>query len=548
MKNYLPYYPTQPRRPFLIMLALACFVQTTILLRPHQSTNYSISQNSLLDNSDLDTEIEEAPPAQNPDDSQDPLPPLAPDLPTDSFNFTSDLIFQAINPGYTIDGTRDVGELILLRNLTHSSLSLAGYSVRYVNSSGTSTTLLNFSEGTSMTGETLLMRLAKSPDNNLSDATYMTTLAMTAGSLELILDDTVVDSVCWGAKSSCYASFKSITPTTLVRNLETGEFSHGVDYIPPFDPDLPSLVLPQPTEPDNPDSPSDEALPSTSCRGLEFSEVFSYYADSADEQFIELYNPTDLTIFLSSCTLRYKNKTYPLTGQIAPDSYYAYFPSKNEPQFALTKNPTSSNSIELLDFDGAPIDILTYSHGQKKSMSYARFYDTSGDELWQQTYNPTPNLANLYQEFRTCPAGKVINPATGNCIKASTLESTITDCPEGKYRNPLTGRCKNIESASSELQPCAEGYERNPETNRCRKITSTNDGAGYALVPNTYSSETQFIATGIIVLLASSGSIYIILQFRREIARTARKVRQRLHGITKDLLSRRIRLHRHKKP
>ena len=127
MKNYLPYYPTQSRRPFLIMLALACFVQTTILLRPHQSPNHSISQNSLLDNSDLDTEIEEAPPAQNPDDSQDPLPPLEPDLPTDSFNFTSDLIFQAINPGYTIDGTRDVGELILLRNLTHSSLSLAGH-------------------------------------------------------------------------------------------------------------------------------------------------------------------------------------------------------------------------------------------------------------------------------------------------------------------------------------------------------------------------------------------------------------------------------------
>lgn len=82
----------------------------------------------------------------------------------------------------------------------------------------------------------------------------------------------------------------------------------------------------------------------------------------------------------------------------------------------------------------------------------------------------------------------MINPATGNCVKATTATKTVQECAEGQYRNPLTGRCKKIES-SSDPKPCAEGYERNPQTGRCRKIVSPNDGTDYALVPETYSSQ-----------------------------------------------------------
>lgn len=497
-----------------------------------------------------------------------PSDPTESTAPSDSpeveeqYKFASALIIKAVNPGYTIDGIRDVGEFIELQRTIDDSLLLAGYSIRYTNSSGKSTTLVNFSEGSSMAGESLLLRLARSPDSDQSDATYMTTLAMSAGTIEVFYNENVVDRICWSdkAETDCLPAFKSAKPTILVRDLTKNQFAHLSEYSPYFNPEQPSLILP-PVEPEppsttDPSNPDDHTPPATEpeaperssrCHGLEFSEILSYYAEAKAEQFVELYNPTDNVVIVDHCALRYKNKTYPLSGEINSDDYYTFYPAAVSPSFALTKNPTKSNTIELIDSDGSVVDLLVYNHGQKKSTSYAKFYDKNGEEMWLLTYNSTPGGGNVYQEFRSCPAGKTINPATGNCVKVSTATTSAnTDCPAGKYRNPLTGRCKKIESASTEPKPCAEGYERNPETNRCRKVTATNNGAGYALVPTTYSGKSTFIALGVVILLVLLGIIYIILQFRREIARTARKLRQCFHHIRKNLLSRGVRSSRHK--
>lgn len=486
------------------------------------------------------------------DDSESPgttegLQPNPSPGPSDDFKFTTDLIIKAVNPGYTIDGTQNVGEFIELQKLTDiSDFSLAGYELRYTNSSGKSTLLLDFAEGSLMTGETLLMRLARSPDSDRADATYMTTLAMTTGRVELIYHDEPIDQVCWGSGEDCLPSFKSAKPTTLLRNFNTGLFEHIIDYEPEFDAAYPSLVLPP--LPDNPSSSDDNTPELTArCYNLEFSEILAYYANDKSEQFIELYNPSDQTVILDQCALRYKKKTYYLSGEITSDSYYAYYPANQSTSFSLTKNPNSSNIIELIDTNGAVVDTLTYNHGQKKSTSYARFYTDNGEEVWDSTYAPTPGHTNVYQEFRSCPAGKTINPDTGNCVNVSASSKT-TVCPEGKYLNPLTGRCKKLEDSSSATKPCAAGYERNPETNRCRKIKSTNSGADYALVPNTSSSKTVFVAIGAVALIISLGAAYITLQFRHEIARTARKTIQRIDHVRKDLVTRRISLHRKKKP
>ena len=112
----------------------------------------------------------------------------------------------------------------------------------------------------------------------------------------------------------------------------------------------------------------------------------------------------------------------------------------------------------------------------------------------------------------------------------------------------MTGRCKKLESSTTEPKPCAEGYERNPETNRCRKIKAENDGAGYALIPATNSSTSTFAAFGLVILLVMLGVVYIILQFRHEIARTARKTRQRFYHVRKNLVAWYISFYRHKKP
>lgn len=501
---------------------------------------------------DQGTSSQENTPSDNPNPDT-PVNPGPPEEPDESFKFTTDLIIKAVNPGYTIDGTQNVGEFIEIQKIADNlDFSLAGYGIRYTNSSGKTTLLLGFSEGSLMTGETLLVRLARSPDSDRADATYMTTLAMTNGRVELIYQDQVIDQICWGSGEGCAPSFKSAKPTTLLRNFITGNFEHSVDYEPSFDPAKPSLILPpQPEVPEEqPSSPGDNATETTArCYELEFSEILTYYANAKTEQFVELYNPSDKTVVMNQCALRYKKKTYYLSGEIAADSYYAYYPAPQTPSFSLTKNPNSSNTIELLDTNGTVVDTLVYNHGQKKSTSYAKFYTANGEEVWDSTYAPTPSGANVYQEFRTCPEGKIINPDTGNCINvASSSKTTSTVCPEGKYLNPLTGRCKKIPENSNTPKPCAAGYERNPETNRCRKIKSKNDGATHALVPNTSSSKSVFIAIGAVILVVSLGVIYIILQFRHEIARTARKAIQRLNHIRKDLITRRIGFHRNKKP
>lgn len=469
------------------------------------------------------------------------------------YDFASDLIIAALNPGYTvtIDGDKlsDVGEFIELQNLTDAPLVLAGYSLRYTNTTGKTVTIFTFPEGSYMTGKHLLLRYRKSPEAEQADATYSTSLAMKSGPLELYYEDELADDVCWTSKTDCVKEFKNDSSTSfrtsLVRNLATGEFEHFpvADYMPNYNPDIINFVIPNDEE--DADAVVSEQLPSV-CNGLEFSEILTYYVNDKSEQFIEFFNPTGADINLTGCQINFKNKLYPLSGVVASGDYYAFY---NGSAFALTKNPTNPLILTLLDANGDAVDEMSYGNGQKKSTSFAKTYDEQGLETWRLTYAITPNAENIYQKFQTCAEGKVINEATGNCVKSTTLASStlLAPCPEGKYRNPLTGRCKSITTASSTLTPCAEGYERNPETNRCRKITQPNEGADYALAPNTRSDSTVFVGIGIVAIIITLGGTYVVLQFRNEITRTLRKARQRINDISKDLFSRSIGRYRNKK-
>ncbi len=420
------------------------------------------------------------------------------------------IIINAINPGYTVDGRSNVGEFIELRKLDEDEILLTGFSISYTNASGTKNTIFEFPEGSKMAGETLLLKLASAPGAELSDVTYTKTLALSAGPLELVKNEETIDSICWTGKDGCYAKFVSAKPTSLVWNDETGEFVHDADYEPNFDENKPSLVL---------EESSDDA-PVPQCRSLEFSEILSYFETSKSEQFVEIYNSGDEQVLLNGCSLRYKNKTYPLSGVLKSGGYLARYAT----DFTLTKNPSSENIIELLDTDGVVVDKLVFYHGQKRGVALAQFgYDRNGKEQWRQTYALTPGEANNFQEFQSCPEGKVLNADTGNCVKATTL-SVAKECPAGQYRNPLTGRCKSYNtSKTSTSKPCPEGYERNPETNRCRKIVN-NSGADYALETEDYEQNTSFIALWAVLGVVVAGLLYIIFQFRAEIKKLWSKV------------------------
>ncbi|MBR6965349.1 hypothetical protein IKH83_03495 [Candidatus Saccharibacteria bacterium] len=413
------------------------------------------------------------------------------------------IYIKAVNPGYTVDGKTNVGEMIELARNDDSDvpLSLAGLKLGYTNSSGNSTDLLEFPENSWLTGEGLLLHFSDSPES--AHLTYLKTLAMKAGPLELILNGEVIDSVCWTGKDGCNDAFSSATPTTLVREPDSTDFSHLESYEPSFNVD--DFLLEEGTN----DQPSAESAPSSQCTGLEFSEILSYFKDSREEQFIEIFNPTAGKIELSGCKVKYKNKFLPLEGVIEAGKYQAFRPT----EFQLTKSPTSSNKLELLNPDDSLVDTLIYYSGQKKSTAYAKFgVDETGEALWQITYQPTPGAANVLAEYPPCEDGKIINKETGNCVKI--IEETTKTCPDGYYLNPSTNRCKKYNTTTAKT--CAEGYYLNPLTNRCKKIT-LNTGADFPAFQEEFQVETTFSALWAVIILIVIGVSYVIFQFRTQL-------------------------------
>lgn len=282
------------------------------------------------------------------------------------------------------------------------------------------------------------------------------------------------------------------------------------------------------------------------CQALVLSEI------SSVEQWVEIYNKSDLTIFpanMSECLLGVQSGDTK-AGGLRNYSYYKVssflsFSSINRYAYVVldltkteSKNKIIPNSSSIKDRSVIIADDETdYDYGaiyksQKEGTTLSYFADG-----WKVTYSPTPGEENKYQQYQTCEPGKHINEKTGNCVKdpeppAECAEgqyrnpetgrckkiaeaNVLAECPEGQYRNPLTNRCKKI-ATDDDLVPCAEGYERNPETNRCRKIRAS-ENAEYAVEPFGVSNENH---TWAIIGAIGIGAIglLIILQFRHEIA------------------------------
>ncbi len=423
-----------------------------------------------------------------------------------------EIYIKSINPGYTVDGKNNVGELIeIARNDSNDMISLANITISYTNSSGNESVLLEFPEDSYLVGESILLRLASSPNSELAAMNYTKTLAFKAG-LVLKRGDEVLDSVCWNGKQECYREFRSSTPTFLVRKSETNEFEHLEEYTPNYD--MNAFKVEKEAD--------EEREPSSQCKGVRFSEILSYYDASKSEQFIELYNSGSEQVLLDGCALRYKNRNYLLTGIVKPEEYIAYFPQ----DFSLTKNPANKNTLELIDTDGVVLDVLDYFNGQRKGTAYAFIgYDAMGEEIWKTTYAPTPGTGNIYQEYKSCEVGKVINEETGNCVKVTSVTTKV--CQEGEYLNLLTGRCRKIPQETPK-KDCKEGYYLNSETGRCRKIVE-NKGTNYELKPESFEEESSFMAWYIVVAVILIGVGYLIYEFRTELVKLFRKVFRRFH-------------------
>ena len=415
-----------------------------------------------------------------------------------------------------------------------------------------------FPENSVLEKAKITLGFEKSPQYESSDENYIYNfgsgagLASTSGSIRLYLGDELVDEVCWG-KADCGLGLPKFATDEMenfslmrcddesliddANCLELGEW-YQTKYYPNIDEQ--AMVIAKDTE---------EEV-GAKCQGLIFTEIYSYFESNYSEQFVELLNPTDEIIELKGCAINYKNQNFELDGQLEPGQYYVY----QNPELKLTKNPSTENVLSLIDVNGEIVDELRYPKGQKKGSSYILIKKDDGSLEWEQSYKVTPGTDNIYQEFKSCPTGKIINPDTGNCVNLEEQESlvecppgkyrnpltnrcksyetttaSLTPCPEGYYRNPETNRCKKIASETKELEPCPEGYERNPETNRCRKIR-INEGADYAVKPTEVSDSRLFVAYGAVAVLILCGIFYIVFQFRKEICVFMKKIRKNVQG------------------
>ena len=415
---------------------------------------------------------------------------------------TPPIFIKAINPGYTVDGEQNVGEFIELGKSPDvvTPFSLAGLVLSYTNSSGNSVILYEFPAESWMTGESILLRLASSSGSELADLIYSKTLALKAGPLMITQGETIIDSVCWTSKEGCLDEFKSATPTTIVRDLETNEFSHLDYYEPSFTVDSPGYQVAM-LEPE-PEPEPEPVLPH--CQDIRFSEIYSYYESDQSEQFIELKNVGQKETILDGCEIKYKGRFYPLTGTVLPGGLFV----RELTDFALTKNPIRSNLIEIIDVDGSIADSLTYYAGQKKAASLASFQNEAGEIEFQSTYNITPGAENIYQKYHSCEEGKVINETTGNCVKQKT--TTTKTCEEGYYLNEETGRCRKItQNTGADYPPDTTNFVFNVEAEKKASLTAI-----CAII-------------GVIAL----GLGFVIFEFRFEIKKFCGKVFQRVRQI-----------------
>ena len=278
------------------------------------------------------------------------VPVFADDAPTPT------LFFRAINAGYKDDDSAQNYDFFELAKNVSDDLDLASYKVQYFNSSDKLANELEFPESTILHAGSIVLGFAKSPQFANMASRYLyyfgsAGLASTAGRLRIVQGETIIDEVCWG-KLTCdnvlakFATSQDDNKTAL--RLQDGDFIYE-KYYPEINQD--AFYVPEPEQ-------------TQSCAGLKITEIYAYYEDDPDEQFVELYNSLDQDIPLEACMLHYKNKDYALQGTLAPGRYIIV------QELTLTKNPSTSVSLEIVDFDGV-VDAASYAHGQKIGTSIA---------------------------------------------------------------------------------------------------------------------------------------------------------------------------------
>ena len=249
-------------------------------------------------------------------------------------------------------------------------------------------------------------------------------------------------------------------------------------------------------------------------------------------EFVEIYNPNDTAVDLSSYVLKIGatlNTTVaiPAGTILAANSYAAIY--------------NSASSYTLVNSAGAAGVLGSIASDVYGAAPEGEAWALIGG-VWQWTNQPTPGAANApstvddadntttaqaahlspVATLKPCAANQYRNPVTNRCklIAATASGSSLTPCAADEERNPDTNRCRKITSASSSAPtPCKANQQRNPATNRCKNIVAMPTSTDYKVLGAKISKDGHVYIWWIIGGVVAAGAGYAAWEWHEEIAR-----------------------------
>lgn len=479
----------------------------------------------------------------------------------ESPSITSKLLISEIKLGDGAELTFPDGsksrEFVTLYNQSNETISLTGWKLEYVKSdfSSLNCSISNWPD----TSSTRNLSGSVAPGNSITVKRALNDGA--DGSLRLIDSSMVVhDLIGWGVTSPCYELVRATTTPpdgsgkSLQRYLDcdiqvlVDTNNNSQDFLISSSPQTFVDNCPIDNDPANelPEDPEENeggmgSGPSegSSCEGLIINELLvNPLGSDTDQEFIEIFNPTNQIISLNGCKLQTSanSKIYPIGNiAVAPGSYQTFYAGET----GLTMPNSSAGKVYLIDYDNSEIQQIDFPANIEDDKSWSLI-----DGGWTETFSVTSGHINQLLSLKPCPDGQFRNaetnrcnniiieaaglaacmpgqsrnPETNRCRNIASLASSLKACEPDQYRNPETNRCKNINSASL-LASCKEGQERNPETNRCRNVASLSssdiDNQVQDVISKTTSGQMSWwLAAGSL----AGAFIYGLWEWRNDLA------------------------------
>lgn len=446
-------------------------------------------------------------------------------------------------------------EFVEIANISGQPVDMTGWRLEYLSAAnaGPSPSLVidNLSSQIAINGYGLWTHegyYPVAPDAifGFSDASPTGFFAKSGGHIRLMNGTTMIDCVAWGSAVSITGCDKvNSVPTagySLQRPLTPTGYSklNGVANLAPSTPkggNIYAVGVVAPVAP--PFIETGVVQPQKVCDSVVLSEILANPAgDDGANEYIELYNPTNIVQSLYGCSLRLasgKFYEFPSSLSLASGEYRAF-------DFATTdlQLTNSGGTVTLTTITGE-VSVSYPAAGDDQSWVFI-------DGAWQVSTQPTPNAANVLPsagaeparaiadtETSSCGPGKYRHPETNRCrniVETSQIETACAPdqernpatgrcrkklaatvaaaCPAGQERNLTTNRCRKVETANSTTKACEAGQERNPDTGRCKKIATSKAAA----VLGTATKKTYHLVLVTIVVLALVG--YGVYEYRHD--------------------------------